>query len=30
MVDFLDTLTGKLPVGYAVPPTLPPGGFKAK
>ncbi len=30
MVDFLDTLTGKLPVGYAIPPTLPPGGFKAR
>jgi cytochrome c peroxidase len=30
MVHFLDTLTGKLPAGYAVPPTLPPGGFQAR
>ena len=30
MVDFLDTLTGKLPVGYAIPPRCRPGGFKAR
>ncbi|MGO8881182.1 MAG: cytochrome-c peroxidase [Desulfomonilaceae bacterium] len=30
MVHFLDALTGKLPAGYAVPPTLPPGGFQAR